>query len=95
MPIVVVNLKNYSKMIKYIIYTDTTRLIRPGEVNSHDYHFVTKEEFERDIEQDRFLEYGEFRGHLYGTAFSSIKMITESKRIPVLDLHPQVAIVCL
>lgn len=71
---------------------DTTRLIRPGEVNSHDYHFVSREEFERDVEQDRFLEYGEFKGHFYGTAFSSIKRIMESGRVPVLDLHPQVGV---
>ena len=69
---------------------DTTRLIRPGEVNGHAYHFVTREEFERDIEQDRFLEYRDVRGHFYGTAFSSIKQIMESGRVPVLDLHPQV-----
>ena len=59
-------------------------------MNGHDYHYVTREEFERDIEQDRFLEYGDFKGHFYGTAFSAIKKIMESGRVPVLDLHPQV-----
>ena len=64
--------------------------MRPGEVAGHDYHFVTKEEFERDVEQDRFLEYGEVKGQYYGTSFSAIKTIMESGRVPVLDLHPQV-----
>lgn len=69
---------------------DTTRPIRPGEVNGHDYHFVTREEFEREVQLDQFLEYGELRGHYYGTSFSSIKKVAESGRVPVLDLNPQV-----
>jgi len=69
---------------------DTTRPIRPGEVNGHDYHFVTREEFEREVQLDQFLEYGELRGHYYGTSFSSIKKVAESGRVPVLDLSPQV-----
>ena len=69
---------------------DTTRGIRPGEVHGHDYYFVSREEFERDVENDRFLEYGELRGHYYGLAFSSIKKVMESGQVPVLDLHPQV-----
>lgn len=75
-----------------LFYADTTRPIRPGEVNGQDYYFVTREEFECDIEQDRFLEYGELKGCYYGTAFSSIKKIMESHRVPVLELHPQVCI---
>ena len=77
-------------VISYMFFADTTRLVRPGEVNGHDYHFVSREEFERDIEQDRFLEYGEQKGHFHGTSFSAIKTIMESGRVPVLDLHPQV-----
>lgn len=69
---------------------DTTRPARPGEINGQDYFFVTREEFECDIEQDRFLEYGELKGFYYGTTFSSIKKIIESHRVPVLELHPQV-----
>ena len=72
------------------ILADTTRQLRPGEVNGQDYVFVTREEFECDIEQDRFLEYGELKGFYYGTAFSSIKKIMESHHVPVLELHPQV-----
>lgn len=59
-------------------------------MNGHNFFFVSREEFERDIEQDRFLEYGETKGHFIGTAFSCIKKIMESGRVPVLDVHPQV-----
>ena len=71
--------------------TDTTRPIHPGEVNGHTYHFVTREEFELDILQERFLEHEEVKGHLYGISVSAIKKILESGRVPVLDLQPQVS----
>ena len=64
-------------------------------MNGEDYLFVSREEFECDIEQDRFLEYGELKGFYYGTAFSSIKKIMESQCVPVLELHPQVSVVGL
>ena len=69
---------------------DTTRPIRSGEVNSHDYFFITREEFEQEVQQDRFLEYGELRGHYYGTSYSSVKRVQEAGKVPVLDLNPQV-----
>lgn len=74
-----------------IAHTDTTRSVHPGEVNGHTYHFVTREEFELDILQERFLEHEEVKGHLYGTSVSAIKKIVETGRVPVLDLQPQVS----
>lgn len=46
------------------IISTTTRLPRVGEVDGKDYHFVTKEEFEK-IEM---IEVDEYSGQLYGTA---------------------------
>ena len=45
----------------------TTRLPREGEVEGEDYYFVSKEEFEQRIKDDKFLEYAEFVGNYYGT----------------------------
>ena len=53
---------NYNKSISY-----TTRRPRPNEKDGIDYHFVTKDEFNRMIEEDMFLEYVEFNGNYYGT----------------------------
>ncbi len=69
---------------------DATHGLKPTDVKCREFVYVTKEEFERDIEQDRFLEYGEVKGHFYGTAFSAIKQVMESNCVPVLDVHPQV-----
>lgn len=46
----------------------TTRDPRPGEVDGETYYFITKEEFEKRIENDEFLEYAQVHnGNYYGT----------------------------
>lgn len=44
-----------------------TRNMRPGEREGEKYHFISREEFEEMIENDRFLEHNEFVGNYYGT----------------------------
>lgn len=44
----------------------TTRPMRASE-RGDEYHFVTREEFEEAIDADRFVEWAEFHGNLYGT----------------------------
>jgi guanylate kinase len=46
--------------------TSTSRAPREGEVHGVDYHFLTREEFERGIERDEFLEWEENYGNYYG-----------------------------
>ena len=43
----------------------TTRAPRPGEIDGYHYHFVTREEFKKTIEEDGFLEYAEYNGNFY------------------------------
>lgn len=45
----------------------TSRLPRGNEENGKDYFFVTREEFEENIEKGNFLEYAEYNGNYYGT----------------------------
>ena len=52
----------------HLAVSATTRDPRPGEVNGREYHFLTREMFEHDIQQGKFLEYATVhRQHLYGT----------------------------
>jgi len=51
----------------------TTRPIRLGEADGKDYFFVTKEEFEDRIKENKFLEWAEFVGHYYGTPLDKIE----------------------
>ena len=50
----------------------TTRTPREGERDGHDYHFVTRDEFERLRGQGAFLESAEYNGNLYGTSQQAI-----------------------
>ena len=45
----------------------TTRAMRDGEENGVDYHFVSREKFLQEIENDNVLEYNEYVGNFYGT----------------------------
>ena len=51
----------------YLSISATTRPPRPGEVDGHDYIFLSEEEFTRWIEEDRFLEWAQFSDRRYGT----------------------------
>ena len=46
----------------------TTRQRRPNEEDGREYHFVSRETFERLIQLDEFLEWAEVHGNLYGTS---------------------------
>lgn len=45
----------------------TSRAMRPGDVANESYYFLTKEEFEKKIDNDEFLEYALYNGNYYGT----------------------------
>ena len=62
----------------------TTRKPRIGEVDGVDYFFVSREEFERRIKENGFLEYAEFVGEYYGTPLDYIeKMMKKGKEVIV------------
>ena len=68
--------------------------MRSGEMNRNEFHFVSQEEMERDIQANKFLEYGESKGHLYGLSVKAVKRVIENNKVPVLELHPQVSDSC-
>ena len=45
----------------------TTRKPRPGEVDGQHYHFLSKDEFKRQIKDGAFVEHAEVHGNMYGT----------------------------
>lgn len=57
-------LEKYPKMEKLV--TTNTRPKREEEKNGFDYHFVSREEFEKLIAEDAFFEWVEYRGHYRG-----------------------------
>ena len=65
----------------------TTRKRRPREVDGVDYHFLSTAEFEKFIQQDRFLEWAEYGGNLYGTLKSEIADAREARKDAILEIE--------
>ncbi len=64
----------------------TTRPPRAGEVNGKHYFFLSREEFERKIAENGFLEYDEHFGNIYGTPRSFIEETIKDKSI-ILEIE--------
>ena len=70
----------------------TTRAPRSGEIDGEDYYFVSREEFERRIKDDAFLEWAEFVGHYYGTPKDKIETHLKAGKEVVLEIEVQGAL---
>nr|XP_022326803.1 MAGUK p55 subfamily member 7-like [Crassostrea virginica]XP_022326804.1 MAGUK p55 subfamily member 7-like [Crassostrea virginica] len=73
---------NPSRYVDVVPYT--SRPPKSYEVQGREYNFVTRREMESAILARRFVEHGEYRGHLYGTRRDSVLSIVESGRVPIL-----------
>jgi len=51
----------------WVSVSATTRAPRPGDVDGVQYHFWTRQRFDRTIAEGGFLEWAEFAGNRYGT----------------------------
>ncbi len=70
----------------------TTRPPREGEIDGDDYYFVSKEEFERRIKEDAFLEWAQFVGHYYGTPKDKVEEQLKQGHEVVLEIEVQGAL---
>ena len=73
----------------YFSISTTTREPRTGEENGVDYLFTSKEEFEKDIQNDDFLEYAKVHGNYYGTSLKPIKEALEQGKLVIFDIDVQ------
>lgn len=71
----VVAIDVYLLLIIVLLSTDTSRPPRVLEENGKNYWFIDREDMEREINENKFLEYGDYNGNLYGTHLDSIRNI--------------------
>ncbi|XP_041948710.1 disks large homolog 2 isoform X7 [Alosa sapidissima] len=65
----------------------TTRPKRDYEVDGRDYHFVTsREQMEKDIQEHKFIEAGQYNDNLYGTSVQSVRYVAERGKHCILDV---------
>jgi guanylate kinase len=70
----------------------TTRAPRDTEREAVDYYFVSKEEFDRRIDEDMFLEYAEFVGNMYGTPLDKVEELLDEGKEVVLEIDTEGAL---
>ncbi|XP_075040595.1 disks large homolog 3 isoform X2 [Mixophyes fleayi] len=65
----------------------TTRSRREVEIDGQDYHFVSsREQMEKDIQENKFIEAGQFNDNLYGTSIQSVRAVAERGKHCILDV---------
>ncbi|XP_076871140.1 disks large homolog 1 isoform X14 [Brachyhypopomus gauderio] len=65
----------------------TTRQKRDYEVDGRDYHFVnSRDQMEKDIQDHKFIEAGQYNNHLYGTSVQSVREVAEKGKHCILDV---------
>ena len=77
---------NFKLKLNYSI-SMTTRLPRESEVDGVDYYFVSKEEFQRNIDNGNFLEWEEFVGNRYGTPKDKVEELRNRGKNVILEIE--------
>jgi len=70
----------------------TTRDPRPGETEGKEYFFVSKEEFEKKIEENGLIEYAAYCDNYYGTPREYVEKQLEKGRDVILEIEIQGAL---
>ncbi|ACZ11448.1 guanylate kinase [Sulfurospirillum deleyianum] len=73
----------------YFSISSTTRAIREGEEDGVNYHFISKEEFEKDIDAGFFLEWAKVHDHYYGTSLKPILKELQKGKLVICDIDVQ------
>ena len=69
----------------YFSISSTTRSIREGEVDGINYHFISKEEFEKDMDAGFFLEWAKVHDNYYGTSLKPILKELHAGKLVICD----------
>ena len=67
----------------------TTRQMRTGEIDGRDYHFISKDQFKKIVDEGGFAEWAEVHGELYGTTVSELKKASKEGFDLILDIDWQ------
>ena len=65
----------------------TTRLRREGEKHGVHYFYISKEEFEKKIENNEMLEYTRYNGNYYGTIQSHVEDLLNEGKTVLLEIE--------
>ena len=72
-----------------ISVSHTTRKPRKDEINGKDYHFISKEEFLKKINNNEFYEYAKIYDNYYGTSKKAVNDLLEKNKNIIFDIDWQ------
>ncbi|XP_077057324.1 MAGUK p55 subfamily member 3 isoform X4 [Siphateles boraxobius] len=67
----------------------TTRPRKSHEKEGVEYHFISKQAFEDDIQSNKFIEHGEYKNNQYGTSLESIRRVLARNKVCLVDVQPE------
>ncbi|XP_039596619.1 MAGUK p55 subfamily member 3 [Polypterus senegalus] len=67
----------------------TTRPKKSQEKEGVEYHFVSKQTFEGDVQNNKFVEHGEYKDNLYGTSLEAIRSVLTKNKLCLVDVQPE------
>ncbi len=70
----------------------TTRTKREGEEEGVNYFFMSKDEFEKCVQNNEFLEWAEFSGNFYGTKKSFVEKTLQNGDELILEIDTKGAL---
>lgn len=65
----------------------TTRMPRPHEKDGINYHFVSKENFEQLIKEDKLIEWAKFSDNYYGTFYETVEKNLQNGDDLILEIE--------
>ncbi|KAL0984461.1 hypothetical protein UPYG_G00141850 [Umbra pygmaea] len=68
----------------------TTRAKKSHETEGVEYHFISKQAFEAGIQNNIFIEYGEYKDNFYGTSLEAIRSVLDRNKMCLVDVQPEV-----
>jgi guanylate kinase len=80
-------LKHYHDI--YFSISTTTRTMRKGEAEGVNYHYISKEQFEREIDEGLFLEWAKVHGNYYGTSLKPVHQALLEGKLVIFDIDVQ------
>ncbi|KAM9230065.1 MAGUK p55 subfamily member 7 isoform 2-T4 [Dugong dugon] len=73
---------------RLVVLVDTTRARRSQESDGVEYIFTSKHLFETDVQNNKFIEYGEYKNNYYGTSIDSVRSVLAKNKVCLLDVQP-------
>ncbi|KAL3986732.1 U6 snRNA-associated Sm-like protein LSm5 [Sarotherodon galilaeus] len=74
---------------RLVVLIDTTRPKKPHEKDGVEYHFVTKQQFDADVLNNKFIEHGEYKENQYGTSIEAIRSVQAKNKMCIVDVQPE------